>query len=553
MMKGYLIFFFALLSFNLLADEIKVEINPTRPVAGEVFQAIFRVFTSTDEEPSVNFTPANIEVVGKSNQGLSTRTIYANGKLTVTREITIVYDLISAKPGAAYLRDINVQVGSSSLRHSSVNLNILKEAEDLAEVFVLADVPKKDLYQGEGIIVRYYLYSKVPISNIDIKKYPKLNHFLKRFLQEPERTERVSVDGDIYMRTQIYAAKLYPEKTGELKIDSLQISATYPNSASNDPFGSFGLNRDFRTRSIRSEVIKIQVRPLPMPAPADFTGLVGIHDFQLQTGQNKLIVNEPLEIKLTITGVGALENLEAPELLKHPGLEEFESNGDLKISSADQATKVFDYTYLAKENLSLAPKDIVLSYFDPHNGRYVPTTLKLPEIVVAGGGAVQIRKEDTKLEDSTPKQSNIKSPAFSGELTRPVLFDELNWKRWIPFINLSLISLVILISLGWVIRSSGIKGVSFKNDVPAKLRRKDFEFSEFVQWMGPLIKEYGKPPSLIIKESPLSFETKKYFIDLLSANDYKEYSLRKSKMDYKYIPNYYKELAKYIKSTGRDT
>src|SRR5690606_26515319 len=142
-----------------------------------VFQAYFRIFTSADEEPVINFNPSNIEVVGKSNQGVSTRTVYANGKLTVTREITVVYDLVSEKPGFAGLREVTAQVGNKNIRHASISLNILKEPEVLSDVFVMADVPKKELFLGEGLVVRYYLYSKVPISNLDVKKYPKLNNF----------------------------------------------------------------------------------------------------------------------------------------------------------------------------------------------------------------------------------------------------------------------------------------------------------------------------------------------------------------------------------------
>src|SRR5665647_1841114 len=106
------------MAFSMVyADEVKVEINPPKPVAGEVFQAYFRVFTDADEEPAINFSPNGVEVVGKSNQGISTRTVYANGKLTVTREMTFVYDLVANKPGQASLRDINVTMGSKTVRH----------------------------------------------------------------------------------------------------------------------------------------------------------------------------------------------------------------------------------------------------------------------------------------------------------------------------------------------------------------------------------------------------------------------------------------------------
>ena len=552
-MKHLILIGLALLSFNIFADEVKIEINPPRPVVGEVFQAYFRIFTDSDDDPVINFVPNNLEVVGKSNQGISTRTIYANGKLTVTREITLVYDLVSSRAGSSYMRDIAVQAGSRTIRHPSISLTILKEAEVMADVFVMADVPKKTLFLGEGIIVRYYLYSKVPVNNLDVKKYPKLNNFLKRFLQEPERSERVSVDGQVYMRTQIYAAKLFPEKTGDLKVDSLQLSATYPVTRSNDPFGSFGLGRDFKTKTINSESVKIEVRPLPQPAPAHFTGLVGNHEIQLQTGANKLIVNEPLEVKLTVSGVGALENLEAPELIKHPALEEFETNGDLKISDPNMATKVFDYTFLAKENLSIPARDITLSYFDPNSEKYVPTQLKLPEIVVAGGQISPSRKESDP-KDQTPKKANAPEEiSMPQALIGPVGIEEWQWRGWLPLINLGLAGLALVISLSWIIRMKGTRLFSTRQDIPTVFKKTHFEFGEFIKWITPLIKETGKSPLMIIKNSPLSEDSKVYFTDLLSANDSHEYSSRKSQMAYKYQAFHYKELSKYIERVKNES
>jgi hypothetical protein len=548
----FLAIIFLFLTSLAFANEVKVEINPTKPVAGEVFQAYFRIFTDADEEPAINFSPSNVEVVGKSNQGVSTRTIYANGKLTVTREMTMVYDLVSAKPGPASLRDITVQLGAKSLKHPTVSISVLKEAQVLGDVFVMADTPKKNIYLGEGIVVRYYLYRKVDVNSIDIKKYPKLNGFLKRFLQEPERPERVTVDGNLYVRTQIYAAKLFPEKTGELKIDPLQLSATYSSSNINDPFGAFGMNRDFKTRTLTSEAIKVEVRPLPEPVPPHFTGLVGAHEFQVQFGQTKLIVNEPLEVKLTITGVGALENLEAPDLIKHPGLEEFESNGDLKIADADNATKTFDYTFLAKENLKLPAKEIQLSYFDPNSGKYVPTQINVPEIIVAGGQAGAVKKEETPKGEDKKESPSPKISETMKDLAAPITVEEWQWKSWIPVLNLLFAGLALLISIFWIVREKKLSAFHFSKDVPSVFKKNSFELREFVKWMDPLIKTTGKSPLMIIKDSPLPEESKRYFVDLLAANDYKDYSSKKSQMEYKYQSGHFKELGRYIESVRNE-
>lgn len=552
-MKTFFALLILLFSLQSFADEVKVEINPTKPVAGEVFQAYFRIFTESEDEPSVNFSPSNLEVVDKSNQGVSTRTVYANGKLTVTREVTVVYNLVSARTGTAWIRDIQVQTGGKTIRHPSISINVLKEPEVAADVFVMAEVPKKNLFIGEGITVRYYLYSKVPVQNLDVKKYPKLNNFLKRFIQEPERTERVSADGQVYLRSQIYAAKLFPEKAGQLKVDSLSLSATYPVTRPGDPFGAFGLSRELKTRTLNSESITIQVNPLPEPIPAHFTGLVGTHEFELEVGQSRLIVNEPLTVKLTVTGSGALENFEAPDIIKHPGLEEFESNGDLKIADATEATKIFDYTFLPKENLKLPASEVTFSYLDAESGRYVPKTLPVPEIVIAGGtGISKTEKEKDKPEDKKedqPKLNQQKPQTISG----PILDDVPSIGALFPYINGILAFLSLLIAMSWVVKLKGLPAVGTKYHIPATFKKGPFEFGEFARWLSPLINKTGKSPAGLIRESDLDPEAKKYFLQLLEQTDQGQYSSNKSTASYQYDQRHFKKLSRYIASASNET
>ena len=531
------------------SDDVKIEINPTKPVAGEMFQAIFRVYTDADEEPVINFSSYQIEVVGKNNYGVKTSTVYMNGKFSTSRELTIIYDLSGSRPGVAGLRDITVQVGSKTLRHPSLNFTILKEPEVADDVFVMADVHKKTIFLCEGIVVRYYLYSKVPVSNLDIKKYPKLNNFLKRFLQEPDRSERVTVDGQLYIRTQIYGAKLFAEKIGELKIDPLHLSATVMTSRSGDPFGSFGLGREARVKSVSSDSIKVEVRPLPEEGKtADFTGLVGKHDFELNINSSRLIVNEPLEVKLTVTGGGALENMEAPTILKQEYLEEFESNGDLKIMSADQAIKVFDYTFLPKDNFTIPASSLTLTYFDPDTMKYVPVQLAINEIVVAGAGQKEI-KEPLKTE--IDKETNITIPQIPSSLSGPLLEGAQSWKSYLGFFNLSLSALALIIALGIIINKEKLPSFSSQT-IPTGFKKGHFKLSEFSRWMTPLISKTGKPPLSVIKDSDMSQATKMYFIELLNSNDYKDYSHTKGQFKFVYRSDSFKELDKYIQSVKNE-
>jgi hypothetical protein len=352
------------------------------------------------------------------------------------------------------------------------------------------------------------------------------------------------VNGEVYLRTQIYAAKLFPEKLGTLKIDSLSLSATYPESGRHDPFGAFGLNREFKTRTMNSEIIDIQVNPLPQPVPPHFTGLVGQHDFNLQFNQQKLIVNEPLEIKLTVSGPGALEKLEAPTLIKHEGLEEFESTGDLKINDADSATKIFEYTFLAKQNLSIPASKLVLSYLDPNTGRYVPHELNMPEITVAGGA---LNPSPRKEEPNQKKDESLKElPKKVTTLAAPILDENFQWGQLLSKMNIGLMAIAAGLACLWLVGTRPKMRLMSSHHIPSEFKKGQYNFGDLARWMSPLILKTGKSPSLIIRESELEEPTKAYFISLLETLDQKEYASRKNDGHIPYNAAHFKKLAAYI-------
>ncbi len=551
-MKIVLFVFILFFSITTWADSAKVELNPARPVVGEVFRAFFHIYTDSDAEPVINFIPSGVEVVGKSNQGVSTSTVYANGNLTVTREMIYVYELVASRPGSGSLRDINISMNGKTFRHPTVSFNVLKEAEEKSEVFVMADIAKKEVYLGEGILVRYYVYSRAQVNNIELKKFPKLTNFLKRFLQEPENPERVNVDGQVYVRRLVYSSKLFPEKVGELKIDPLYAAVTYAAASSNDPFSTFGFSRDFRTRSLSSEAVTITVKPLPEPVPAGFTGLIGKHEFDLQFGQSKLIVNEPLEIKLTVSGGGMLETFEAPTLFKAQGFEEFETNGDLKISDPNNATKIFDYTYLAKENMKIPAGTVTLSTFDPTAQKYIPVQLNIPELVVAGGNAspkTESPKEDKKTED----KKDFQMPQITKDFAGPILEDPTFYRKYLTYFNLLVAGISLFVALSLVMKKGMFPKFGGDLGVPNLFKKGQFSLSEFTRWLSPLIQKTGKAPLAIIRESDLREPEKTYFIDLLNANDYKDYSAQKGGLKFTYQSGAFKSLGKYIESVKNES
>ena len=526
-------------------DKVTVSVYPKKPLVNETFNVTFKVSAeNADAIDDVSFKYPGLTVVGQSQQGISTRTTYINGTLTMTREITVVYEMMASNFGTKYLRDIKVKVGGKVLTHPMVSFEVIKEPETKPDIFVMAEVPKTDYFLGEGLIVRYHLYSRVSVNSLDVKTFPKLNHFLKRYLQEPDRAERVEIDGNIYLRNLIYAAKVFPEKTGKLRIDPLTMSVTYAKSRNSDPYNFFGSPRDLRTRTFSSESIELNVMAWPKPVPADFSGLVGKHDFVLDMNQNKLLVNQPLDVVLTVNGPGALENFEVPKIFESAALEEFEANGELKIQDANLASKIFKFTYLAKTPEMIPSKELTFSYLEPSSGQYVQVKTTRNPLEIGGVARKESRPEEKKKEKS--KSNETAQSVKKEEIVLSDITSGLSWTRFEKYINLGLGLIALLLLLGFA-------GFKFKNQsittakIPSSFK-KDFSQEEFIKWMSPVITRETKSLKEVINDLEISHEAKTYFVELIDSSDMSLFAMNKRDFKYKYNQKYYKEIAAKIET-----
>lgn len=438
------------------ASELEVEVIPKEPLMGESFNIVFKIKTSSSEEPDISFNPIGAEVVGRQNQGISVRTTFINGRLNTSREINYSYELVAARPGMVRIGDIKVDVEGEVLRHQNMMINVLKEAKQAAPIQAVAVVDKTSVFVGQGFTVRYYLYFKAGVTGSDIKEFPKLNKFFKRFLQENSNPERVQHEGEVYHRQLVYSARLFADKEGKYFIDGITLKVQYQDRNMNDPFGSLGFGirlGQLKSKNVTSHPIEIEVKRLPAEnVPPHFTGLVGKHEFNLSITKNKFLVNEPVELKFTAAGPGNLENYEAPKMIQDPSFEEFETNGDLKIETDISATKTFNYTYLARSKAELPARIIPLAYFNPENEQYVTVNLNLGGITISGEGALPVptppEEQNSKssvldkISESTApkieKKLNLLAPIFDYHATKE------NTIHWINTTLAFLVSLMIL-------------------------------------------------------------------------------------------------------------
>lgn len=518
----YIFLFFTVFASIAFAQDVTVETNPRNPVKGEVFQILFKCQTTKNADPQITFEAEGFEVLGKQSQGLSSRTVYHQGKIKVSRELLVTYEAIAQKVGRINLRNLVVVLDGKRMTQDVVGIQVLEAALEPKLVFIAAEVPKKNLYVGEGVTVRYHLYTKTNLQAFDIKKFSKVDGFMKRYLQEPDSIQRVTVGGEVYRRSVIYAARLYPERSGKLIVDPMEVSATYGG----DPFGAFGFSfgnsSRLKTKIIGSEPVEIDVKPLPTEGrPQSFKGLVGKHNFDLKANQSQLLVNEPLEARLSVSGPGNLENLEAPNLWDVPQLEKFDAKSDLSLRGAEEAIKTFDYTYLGKNPGEVEKKEIEFSYFDPSLNRYETVRKKLPEIIVAGTAS---NRSNSKIDEK-----NINSQKGIGVDSDLGSVKEVNeqgfWGRpWFWGLVIGLFVVLGLILKIIKLLSIGQRSRPYWENEIRHLEKNRPSSALLTRVIHALSADSTKGVELILSESSLPLDSQKYFLKLLNDLERSEFA-----------------------------
>lgn len=514
--------------------QVEVSVDPPKPIKGESFNVIFKVKTDSNEDPFVSFNPVGLEVLGRRKE-VSLQTTMINGKFSSSRNYSLIYEMVSDRQRIARIKDISIEIGGKKYSHKTVSISILGKRKQASPLFLKAEVSKNEVFLGEGVDVRYYLYSRVQIIQTEIKSFPKLKGFIKRFHKIDDREQTVEYGGLVYKRSLRYSARVYPEKTGKLSIDPLKLVLQFSDGRGS-PFGGmgFGFSR-FRSKGVNSDKVEVKVNPLPAQnVPPHFTGLIGKHEFSFTQVKNKFVVNEAIEGTLEVRGPGALEKLEPPLLFSSPSLEQFDAKSEFVETGFSSGRKTFEYTFLARANLSIEKRLMPLSYFDPETGTYVTVEIDLPKLEVFGGAnsvAAVSPQENSSKPTTTPLVSETVNPMKKEAFISAPLFSSqwrslpIKWPRYLSyflFLVLSLMCLELTVAKGKSLKSRGQA-----SRLIAKLKRDGMSYSELSQLIFLIDDDSAQQTGHlgeIIKNSQMPSKDIDYFLEALTSLEEKSFA-----------------------------
>lgn len=459
--------------FYASVDKNKVGLN-------EQFEISF-TFEGKDINGLNNFTPpafTNFLALSGPNQSTSMQII--NGNVSASR--TYSYYLQPRSIGKYSIGSASIQFDGGTFKTQPLTIEVVKgntqpqqqsndntiSNADIADnLFIRAIVDKQKVYLGEQVTVVYKLYTRLNIaSQMSINKLPNYEGFWSEEIETANNIDFTTevINGKQYRVGVLKRAALFPSQTGELSITPFELNVPVQiqkkkrsnnifDDFFNDPFG----RRETYEYNAKSNTVKISVLPLPeSKKPESFAGAVGRFEISSTIEQKKYKTNEPITLKLTISGSGNIKLLNIPELTLPTGLDKYEPKTDEQISAGAVVTGVKTIEYVIVPRIA-GRKEILpieFSYFDPSKKSYVTLTTQSYTIDIAQGEAnisEYTNKRGVETLDQDIRYLKIESDDISNN-SGIVLFQ---FGYWVSFI-VPLVTVVLLVN--WKRRQDKLSG-----------------------------------------------------------------------------------------------
>ena len=356
-----------LLALSASAQEIRSEVDRNQVAMGGQVVLQIHIDGSRDARPRLpplddfNVYPA----------GTNSRFQMINGNASVG--VTYKFVLQPKSLGRKQIGPATVEIDGQTLSTEPFTVNVVDATDESVssrDYFLTVEVSESEPYVGQQVLYtwRFYRRGRVADARLTTLEFGDLVSEDLGDVREYETT----VDGVRYLVSEIRKA-LFPQRPGAVTIppSELQCQVETRERRRRRSFFDFG-TVPMEARVLRSRPLEMTVRPLPA-APAGFQGLVGEFDVRASISKRELKVNESATLSVTLSGVGNVQLLSAPDL---PELADFKIYDDKPSGSIDRSGRVLQGSKTFRKALvPLVPGEreipsLQLVYFDTDSGSY---------------------------------------------------------------------------------------------------------------------------------------------------------------------------------------
>jgi hypothetical protein len=360
----------------------------------------------------------------------------------VSSSVTYSYVLQPKEAGKFTIGAATIEAGGVTLKSAPVAVEVVKGTtrprpqaggqDDAAQIgenlFLKATVDRTHVAQGEQVNLTFKIYTRVSIANYAVEKNPTMTGFWGEDVETPKniQTNPETLNGKQFRVGIIKRTALFPTQSGELEIGPMEVQAAVQiqDRRSTDPFESFFRDPFGRQVNyvVKSDPIKIRVDPLPPDPPPDFKGAVGQFAMSTTVDKKTTRTNEPIDLKVTVSGTGNIKLIESPAVELPADFEQYTpkvSDNINRTGDRISGSKTFEYLLIPRYPGMKVVKPVTFSYYDPSKREYVRLHSPQIELNVEQGAAAVTplisagSQEDVRLLSQDVRFIKLEEPDFS--------------------------------------------------------------------------------------------------------------------------------------------
>ena len=421
----------------------------------------------TVDKDGDNFIPPkfdNFRVVGGPSQSI--RNSWINGKKSYSK--TYSYFLSPIEKGSFEIGQASIEVDDEIYKTLPVRVTVTSAVDIptdpndpnyLADknIHLVAEVSNKNPFLNEAISVSYKLYVSpdTGVNNWRELEAPRYADFWSNNIDiKSLNVQNGTFKGKPYRYVVLRRTLLYPQKTGELKIEplTLDISVQVPSNR-RDFFGNLISSSVNKTVSSGSSIIDVKSLPIDNK-PKDFSGAVGSFSFEIKSDKKELLTDEAFQLSLIVSGDGNFNLFEDPKISLPNSLEVYEPEKISNISVRARGIKGNinnKYTVVPINPGKYTIPETKFSFFNPVSAEYKtiysdPIFIDVDGAYKSSSGSSDISEKNrtNKIQLLENQFSSFKTKTKFSNVNDSIFFNSNYY--WILFIIPFIICFIIIIS-----------------------------------------------------------------------------------------------------------
>ena len=384
---------------------------PQQVAVNEQFRLTYTVNTQDVKGFRIGQIPSDaFEVLMGPSTSTQSSFSMVNGHTSQSSTVTYTYILCALKNGTFTIPAASITAEGKQITSNAVKIQVSGSSQSNgrsnqqtetrpvgsqisgSDLFIKVSASKKHVVEQEPVLLTYKVYTLVSLTQLE-GKMPDLKGFHTQEIPLPqEKSFKIEqFNGRNYKTVTWSQYVMFPQMSGKLQVPPITFNGVVVQQNRNiDPFEAFfngGSSYVEVKKQIQAPGVEIEVDPLPA-RPILFSGGVGKFSMKTEIDNTDLKANDPLTIKVIISGTGNMKLIKQPVVKFPKDFDTYDPKTTDKshlTTSGLEGSMIYEFLAVPRHQGQYTIPPIEFVYFDTQSKEYKTLTSEEYHLNVAKG------------------------------------------------------------------------------------------------------------------------------------------------------------------------